>query len=628
MKNSFKIICLILCNILFAGMAIPAYAASQYQSSKSFEQVTDEFMEHALLENNVAGAAIAVVENGKVLFEKGYGYADIESKAFVDSESTAFQIASVSKLFTATAVMQMVEQGKLNLDEDVNNYLKAFKVDNSFSNPVTLRMLLTHTSGLDDRMPLYIQSKGDIFFDSIEPLEETLKKYLPPIVRKPGTFCQYNVYGMALAGYLVELASEMTLEKYITQNILDALEMKHSSYGLTKEILPAMAKPYKYKNGEYVQGSYTVINDHPSGSIFTSASDMANFMIAHLNKGNYNDNKILSDESVAQMQTHQYPADNRLLGYGLGFFETVENGNKVIGHNGYLPSFSSRLTLLPDKNIGAFIVINTDSKTSMNLTKEFVELFYDYFTEPKVNTPQKLNVPLNMDPKQISGKYAIDGCGITDLSKIKSVLVTCIAKCDADGNLTLSGNGLNENFKYIGDGLFYSKDNGIYCKVSEQNGKQILNILGGDFEKTDELESTLFAIFLISLPVFLIALIGLLFSCLKNRRNQSRFNLVSKLSFMLQGFLTILYFVLNFMVPILYMIGNTQPIFSIVHPLIRVVCFASLATVVFSVVLVAKMWIKKEVKLRSKLLYSGLLLLTLSNVIFMWLMNGMYIIWS
>ena len=222
---------------LLFSLTLPV-SARPSEAAADFEAVTDAYMQTALSDHHVAGAAVAVVKDGEILFRKGYGYADLENNIPVDGQTTAFQVASVTKLFTATAAMQMVEQGKLDLDTDVNRYLTAFQLDNPFDTPVTLRRLLTHTSGLDDRMPLYVQSGGDILLTDLEPLEATMVKHLPPVVREPGTYCQYNVMGMALAGYLAEAVSGIPFERYVEEEILAPLGMGHSSYGLTESILP------------------------------------------------------------------------------------------------------------------------------------------------------------------------------------------------------------------------------------------------------------------------------------------------------------------------------------------------------------------------------------------------------
>ena len=344
-----KIMCLALLFFFIFSQGSNVYAVSPDKSDYAFERMTDKYMQKVLSEYHVAGATVSVVKDGKLFFKKGYGYSDLEEKTPVDPDTTVFQIASISKLFTSTAVMQMVEQGKLSLDEDVNHYLTAFQVDNPFSKPVTLRNLLTHTAGFDDRVPLYLKSTGDILFDSLEPLEADLKKNMPPVVREPGTYCQYSPYGMALAGYLAETVSGKPLDEYITESILKPLGMNHSSYGLDENVLVNMTKPYRYKNGKYLAGTYTLISDHPSGSICATASDMAAFMLIHLNKGEYNSVRILDENTALDMQAHQYPDDDRLTGYGLGFYETIRNGRRTIEHGGYLPSFSSKMTILPEE---------------------------------------------------------------------------------------------------------------------------------------------------------------------------------------------------------------------------------------------------------------------------------------
>jgi CubicO group peptidase (beta-lactamase class C family) len=623
--NLKRIICLILVFATLYSLAETTFVSAEApnKTAEAFEQMADEYAKQVIDDYKVAGAAICVVKDGKIFFKKGYGYSDIDKKTLVNPDTTAFQIASVSKLFTATAAMQMVEQGKLSLDKDVNSYLTEFKVKNPFSKPVTLRTLLTHTSGLDEQTPLYLKSKGDIFFSDLKPLQKELKERMPSVVREPGSFCQYNVYGMALAGYLVEKVSGKALEEYITDNILKPLNMKNSSYGLNKTILKSMSKPYRYKDGKYSEEAYTLISDHPSGSVCSTASDMANFMLMQLSMGEYSGTRVLSKNTAEEMQKHQYPQDGRLTGYGLGFYETIRNGYRTIDHGGYLPSFSSRLTILPEKNIGMFIVINTDSKQSGKICNEFTDKFYDFFTPKLINAEAekavKSKAPMDIDVNSINGSYIYDGYGHNDVTKIKSVLVTCNVQCDKEGNLKFKADGINWNFKYTGEGYFYSEDSGNYCRISERNGRMVL---GSDYEKVSRSDKNLFTAAIIFLPVLLISLIVLPILAIRNRKRYDRSYLVIKGILLLLSGSTIVYFGLIVLMALKCSAADTYIVLKFIMPLINAVCYIILGLTVALIAHVADSWIKSKYLLRSRVINSIFVIISIINVVFMYKMNG------
>ncbi len=605
------------------------FVYAQTSGQPTFEQITDDYMQTVLNDYHVAGAAVSVVKDGKIYFQKGYGYTDLSKKTPVNAETTAFQVASVSKLFTATAAMQMVSQNKLSLNQDVNQYLTAFKIINPYSKPVTLEQLLTHTSGLDIRDPLYLKSKGDIFFQSMEPLESVLKKNLPPVVREPGTFCQYNVYAMALAGYLVEKASGMPFDRYVTENLLKPLGMNHSSYGLTASILSNMTKPYQYKNGKYTETAYTLISDHPSGSICATASDMAKFMLMHLNDGQYEGKSILPRDVAENMHAHHYPADSRLTGYTLGFYEAIRNGYRTIEFGGYLPSFSSKMTLLPEKNIGLFVTINTDSKDSGKVCNELIDQFYGYFTERKdagESSPAFADkVPFDMNPDKITGRYTFDGYGLTDATKLKSLLVTCSVSCDKNGKLNFSGDGLNWDFDYVGKGMFYCKDSGYYCRITISGSQTVLNIIGSDYERIPDLSNYLFIASLLGLPVFFLSILWLIVSLIRNRKQQNRFATVHKLTTFAMCVVIFCYYGVNAFIGIKSMEADTAPVLSYAIPSLPVIGYLSLILTVTAAGFVFVTWLKNKAAYPAKIWYTVTTAFAAVNVIFMYTMNAMKI---
>ncbi|MFY9558018.1 MAG: serine hydrolase domain-containing protein [Blastocatellia bacterium] len=195
-----------------------------------------------LRKDDIAGAVIAVVKDGQVLFANGYGYADVEAKRPVSANSTLFRPASISKLFTCTVVMQLVEQGKLDLDVDINRYLD-FEISATYPQPITLRNLLTHTGGFQETIRHHTVPDGG----RIQPLNEYLPEHLPPRIFAPGGTPSYSNYGNALAGYIVERVSGQPFEEYVDEHIFRPLGMQHSTYvqPLPDSLKPLMSNGYR-----------------------------------------------------------------------------------------------------------------------------------------------------------------------------------------------------------------------------------------------------------------------------------------------------------------------------------------------------------------------------------------------
>src|SRR5262249_48546758 len=219
-----------------------ASASSPPELTKAdFETLLDALIPSQLQNRNIAGAVVSVVKDGNVLFQKGYGYADVEAKRPILPDQTLFRPGSISKLFTATAVMQLVEQGKLDLDRDVNDYLD-FPIPKTYPEAVTLRQLLTHTAGFEETLKnLFVAHESDI-----KPLRAYLVNEMPARIFPPGKIPAYSNYGFTLAGYIVERASGEKFERYIDNHILKPLEMNHSTFDqpLPPQLAPQMSRAY------------------------------------------------------------------------------------------------------------------------------------------------------------------------------------------------------------------------------------------------------------------------------------------------------------------------------------------------------------------------------------------------
>jgi CubicO group peptidase (beta-lactamase class C family) len=339
------------------------------------EAFLDGVMLANLRDKHIAGATVAVVKNGALLFAKGYGYADVAKREPVVAERTLFRIGSTSKLFTWTAVMQLVEQGKLDLDTDVNRYLD-FKIPATYPQPITLRHIMTHTPGFEE------DSRDLISDDSTQliPLGRWLATHIPGRVRPPGTYASYSNYASALAGYIVQRVSGVPWDDYIEQHVLAPLGMTQTS---TRQPLPArlrsdMSNSYAWVGGAFVPKKFEIVEPMPAGSIASSATDMAKFMIAHLNDGELNGQRILADSTAQRMHARAFGHDPRIPGFALGFYEKSSHGLRIIGHGGDTEWFHTDLALIPDEKLGVFVSYNTNTGGELSFGP-FLTQFLDHY---------------------------------------------------------------------------------------------------------------------------------------------------------------------------------------------------------------------------------------------------------
>jgi len=316
----------------------------------------DGYMPYALHTGDIAGAVVAVVKDGQIVTERGYGYSDVAKRTPVDPKLTLFRPGSVSKLFTWTAVMQQVEQGKIDLDADVNQYLD-FKIPLRDGKPVTMRELMQHVAGFEE------QAKGIMSDDPKSPgFEALLKQWVPQRVFAPGTTPAYSNYGASLAGYIVQRVSGESFDDYLDKHIFAPLDMKYSTF---RQPLPANLEPLMskcYSQASEPPKGYEIVGPAPAGSLASPAEDMAHFMIAHLQNGEYHGNRILKAATAEMMHNSPLnilPPLNRME---LGFFETNINGREVIAHLGDTQCFHTSLHLFLKDGVGFYVSFNSPGK--------------------------------------------------------------------------------------------------------------------------------------------------------------------------------------------------------------------------------------------------------------------------
>jgi CubicO group peptidase (beta-lactamase class C family) len=331
----------------------------------------DGYMPHALGVADIAGSVVVVVKDGEILTERGFGYSDVEKHLPVDPKLTLFRPGSVSKLFTWTAVMQQVEQGKIDLDADINTYLD-FKIPPRDGKPITVRNLMQHTAGFEE------QAKGIISEDPKGPTyEQLLKQWTPKRVFPAGDTQAYSNYGASLAAYIVQRVSGESFYDYLDKYVFEPLQMRHSTFRqpLPPALAPFMSKGYKLGSGEALP--FEIIGPAPAGSMSSPGEDMAHFMIAHLQGGEYHGARILSAETLAKMHDSPLTLLPPLNRMELGFFETNINGHEVIGHLGDTDYFHTSLHLFINDNVGFYVSFNSLGKEGAAGTLRN-ELFNDF----------------------------------------------------------------------------------------------------------------------------------------------------------------------------------------------------------------------------------------------------------
>lgn len=341
----------------------------------------DGYMPYGLKAGGIPGAVVVVVKDGQPLTMRGFGYSDMKTKAPVDPESTLFRPGSVSKLFTWTAVMQQVQAGKINLDADVNTYLD-FKVPPYHGKPVTMRNLMTHTGGFEETVKYLIE------FGKNKPtgLRSALLRSFPSQIYAPGAMPAYSNWGASLAGYIVERVSGEPFEAYVQRHIMAPLGMTHSTF---QQPLPANLDPLlskAYKTGSTDPQDYEVIALSPAGALSASGADMGRFMIAHLNNGG----QLLNPATEQLMRATANKPYSALPGMALGFYHEDRNGLSIVGHGGDTVFFHSDLHLIPEKNVGLYISMNSLGKNgaAQALREELLQQFVDrYFPAPKADLP-------------------------------------------------------------------------------------------------------------------------------------------------------------------------------------------------------------------------------------------------
>lgn len=415
----------------------PTPGAPDLNDRAVLESFLDGVLDVGMREHHVTGGVVAIVKDGQVLFAKGYGHRDVEKNLPVDARTTLFRIGSTTKLLTWTAVMQLVEQGKLDLDADVNTYLKGLKIPDTYDKPITMRDLMTHTAGFEEGFLGYLINDDP---NKQLPIGEMLARHVPARVRPPGEMSSYSNFGAALAGLIVEQVSGTPYNDYIAKQIFEPLDMQFATVQepVPQRLQPYVATSYKQENGAPVAKKYEIVGGfRPAGSGAVSAIDMAHFMIAQLADGRYAGREILTPQTAQRMHATAFRLDPRLPGMALGFYHGNVNGLDVIGHGGDTNYCHTELMLVPSQQVGLFTSFFTDDS---RVRERVTEAFFDrYFPHREVPAPPVAGAV--EAAQRYAGSYQFTRRNFSRIEKVLGLFTQLSVAPLPNGNLVVGGLG-------------------------------------------------------------------------------------------------------------------------------------------------------------------------------------------
>jgi CubicO group peptidase (beta-lactamase class C family) len=478
---------------LLCGVMVFGHAAAQTGQSApatldpvALEAFFDTEVEKQRESHPGAGMAVVVATSNGVVFEKGYGFADVESGVPVDPETTMFPIASISKVFTWVAVLQLVEQGKLDLQADLRLYLRDLERTVGFRKPVTLNHLMSHTAGFERRQI------GENFADpsNIPPLSQSVVRAVPAQVREPGEAATYSNWGAALAGLIVERASGVRFEDYVDANIVQRLGMTSTT---ARQSLVGFegrqSQSYRLLDGrlERFNGQLSAPS---AGGVSASPSDIGRLMQALLNGGATDKGRILGAETTELLFEPVFSPDPALPSIARGLMEQPrKTGPRLVGHTGTKATFHGAMMLAPERGVGIFVVYNTGRPS--NRAMELVHAFYGrYFpTEAPLPDLKAASAPLD-DPGDLTGNYRPTRRNVSrieaayfSLPRERSTLV----ERDDTGRLTLRRGDERSALTHLGNDLFRDTASGEGLKfVRARGGAPTYLYLEGDVTEAME----------------------------------------------------------------------------------------------------------------------------------------------
>src|SRR5687767_6511130 len=403
--------------IFWAGSAKTAPNSSRQISiapSKDYAaaiEMLERFVTHEMADKELPALSIALVDDQQVVWAKGFGFADPKAKIPATAE-TVYRVGSVSKLFTDIAIMQLVEQRKLDLDAPVTRYLPEFRPHNSFGKPITLRQLMSHRSGLVREPPVgnYFETTEPSLAQTIASLNQTQLVYAPQARTK------YSNAAIAAVGYVLEQTQREPFAKYLKRAVLDPLGLEHSSFEPTPEITKDLAKAYMWTvDGRVFEAPTFELGMSPAGSMYTTVTDMGRFMSALFAGGRGTKGQMLKRSTIEEMWTPQFAPPGQKTGYGIGFGVRELEGRRTVGHGGAIYGFATTLKAMPDDKLGVVVVTTKDAANAvtnrianLSLTAMLAASRGKPVPQPEITSPIDPQLARRIAGRYVNGAKSID----------------------------------------------------------------------------------------------------------------------------------------------------------------------------------------------------------------------------
>lgn len=418
--------------MLMLLVLLSSYGRTTELDATELGAYVDGFVTGRMRDEGVVGVTVAIVKDGRRIFSRGYGFDDLEAKRHVDASRSLFRPGSISKTFTWTAIMQLHEQGKLDLNKDIQAYLPNVEIARAFDAPITLLDLMAHRPGFEESALGHLIGNKP---EAVLPLVDYLNSHQPKRVYPPGEVPAYSNYGTGLAGLIVANVSGIPFEDYIEQNLLLPLGMTHSTFrepwgsqrpgAMPTEMQQNVSKGYIRVGGEYQHTTFEFIGHlGPAGALSTTADDMALWMLAHLGNGalpgvpgeGTGEARILQSDTAMLMHSQHQTLDPRLPGMAHGFIEANVHGYPSYGHGGGTVHFLSDMVMIPELDLGVFISTNTSlggGKVVNGFMRELVTRFFP----PGPNTVELPAEQIDSSP-DIYGEYILSRRAHTTVEKM------------------------------------------------------------------------------------------------------------------------------------------------------------------------------------------------------------------
>ncbi len=422
-------------------VVLPAFEPTREEAV--LEGFVDGVVAAHMREHDAPAVTVSVVRNGKIVFAKAYGEKDVEARDYASGHETLFRIGSVSKTFTWTAVMMLEERGLIDLDADVNSYLKDMQLPEAFGAPVTMNDLMAHRAGFEDTLKVFTYpDEGDI------SLTDALKETMPKRVYPPGARTSYSNWGSALAAKIIEDVSGVSYRTFLEDEILKPLAMLHTTITapalMTEQDRSELATGYDLKAGAYEPAEYMQIGPFaPAGAMASTAADMAQWMLLHLGGGEHDGVRLMSADAHERMWTRAF--NDRAAGADLahGFMSTVYRDIVTVGHGGATTAFYTYMMLVPELDLGVFVSQSTTNDRT--LVSDLGALVIDHVLDLPA-TPARDDPQFAERAKAFAGAYLDNRRSFSLFEKLFASSAKATVAPTEGGGLTVTEGGKSEHF--------------------------------------------------------------------------------------------------------------------------------------------------------------------------------------